>query len=226
MKKFLVLILAIIMVVSVVACKNEPEQSGSALPVEEEAGKDALIEQGAGAKALDHTGFKVGVTVNGTGEEGISVEIGGRNGVYWLTSEDTTLYFAEKDNNTYMYFTGFWIKVADKSLKDEVFTELVDSLLYNAYDLKDQLVAAGTETKHGRTCSKYTVSASEGGKNYSFTMWVDQEFGITMGVEAAAGSEYVAYTINPKLSGMTDGDTPSGYAEAKACTNFFDQLPM
>ena len=225
MKKLLVLILAIIMVLSVVACKNEPENKGAELPVEKEAGKDALIEQGSEAKALDHTGFKVSVSV-AAGNETMDIEIGGRNGVFWLTSEAVTLYFTEKNNYTYMYYTGAWIKVADKSLKDEVFTEMVDSLLYNAYELKDQLNYIGTESKHGRPCSKYSVSAKDEGKDYSFTIWVDQEFGITMGVEATAGSENAGYTINPKLSNMTDGDTPDGYAAAKACTNFFDQLPM
>ena len=218
MKKFLVLILAIIMVLSVVACKNEPEKGGDALPVEKEAGQDALIEQGSSAKALDHTGFKIDVTVTATGEGSMTIEIGGRNDIYWLTSAGVTVFFTEKNNSTYMYYTGAWVKVADKSLKDEVFTEMVDSLLYNAYEAREYLVAAGTETKHGRPCSKYTVSASEGGVNYSYTIWVDQEFGITMGVEAAAGSEYAAYTINPKLSNMTDNDTPSGYAAAKAAT--------
>ena len=76
MKKFLVLILAIIMVLSVVACKNEPENGGDSLPVSKEAGQDALIEQGSSAKALDHTGFKIVVTTQ-EGNETLSFEIGG-----------------------------------------------------------------------------------------------------------------------------------------------------
>ena len=231
MKKFLVLILAIIMVLSVVACKNEPEKGGDALPVEKEAGQDALIEQGSSAKALDHTGFKIVVTTT-EGKESTSFEIGGRNDIYWVNLGTEAMFVCEHSGSTYYYLdleglgSGFWIKIADKSLKEEIFGTMVDTLLYNAYEYKDYLAYVATETKHGRPCSKYTVSAKEEGVNYSFSIWVDQEFGITMGMEVTAGEDAFNYTINPKLSGLTDSDAPAGYATAKACTNFYDSIPM
>ena len=232
MKKLLVLILAIIMVLSVVACKNEPEsKGGDSLPVSKDKGQDALIEQGSSAKALDHTGFKIVVTTQ-EGNETFSFEIGGRNDIYWVNLGTEAMFVCEHSGSTYYYLdmeglgSGFWIKIADKSLKEEIFGTMVDTLLYNAYEYKDHLTFVATETKFNRPCSKYTVSATEEGVNYSFSIWVDQEFGITMGMEAAAGGESFSYTINPKLSGLTDSDAPAGYATAKACTNYYDSIPM
>ena len=231
MKKILVLILAIIMVLSVVACKNEPEKGGDSLPVSKEAGQDALIEQGQSAKAIDHTGFKIEVTTHEDNET-FSFEIGGRNDIYWVNLGTEAMFVCEHNGLTYYYLdmeglgSGYWLKIADKSLKEEIFGTMVDTLLYNAYAYKDYLTYVATETKFNRPCSKYTVSATEEGVNYSFSIWVDQEFGITMGMEVAAGGEAFSYTINPKLSGLTDSDAPEGYATAKAFTSFMDSFSL
>ena len=226
MKRFLILVLAIFMVFAMVACKSEPEKkSGDALPVEKEAGKDALMEQGeSGAKAVDHTGFKIVASLN-DGNTPVSVNIGGKDGVYWLDYSVGSFLFTEHDGSTYMFMksaTSVWVKVADKSLKEEVFNEIVDSLLYNAYGYKDDLSYVGEVTQFGRKCSKYSVSASVEGKDYSFSIVVDNEFGITMGMEAAAGAEKINFTINPKLSNITADDVPANYAEAKACDTYVD----
>ena len=233
MKRFLILVLAIFMVFAMVACKSEPEKkSGDALPVEKEAGKDALMEQGSsGAKAVDHTGFKIVVSMT-EGEDSTAFEIGGKDNIYWYGfGEEGSLFFTEYSGNTYMFLDldelgKYWIKVADKSLKEEIFTTVVDSLLYNAYDYTDVLSYVGDETKFGRSCSKYTITATEGGVSYSFSILVDKEFGITMGMEFSAGSETVKYTIEPKLSNVTADEAPEGYAAAKACTSFVDEIPI
>ncbi len=233
MKRFLILVLAIFMVFAMVACKSEPEKkSGDALPVEKEAGKDALMEQGSsGAKAVDHTGFKIVVSME-EGKESISFNIGGKDDVYWYDYSGNGFLFREHNNSTYMFMkleapaTSFWLKVADRSLKEEVFTEIVDALLYNAYEYKDSLSYAGEVTLFGRKCSKYSVSATVEGTSYSFSISVDNEFGITMGMEAAAGAEKINYTINPKLSNVTAEDVPANYAEAKACDTYLDSLTV
>ena len=231
MKKFLVLIMVVLMVFAMVACKSEPEQkSGDALPVEKEAGKDALMEQGtSGAKAVDHTGFKIVVTMN-EGGESLSFNIGGKDDIYWYEVSGAKFLFQEHNGSTYMFMKleapmpSFWLKVADKSLKEEVFTEVVDALLYNAYGYKDNLTYVGEVTQFGRKCSKYSVAATVEGTNYSFSIIVDNEFGITMGMEASAGAEKINYTIDPKFSNVTADDVPTDYAAAKACDTFQDSM--
>lgn len=231
MKKFLVLILAIIMVLSVVACKNEPEK-GAEMPVEKDKGKEALIEQGADhGKALDYTGFVIGVSVDEGVGQAMTIEIGGRNGIYWYDANvegvPATL-ITEHEGATYCYVSalGYWLKVADISLKEKLFDSAVDALLYSAYNYLDSLNYVGTETKFNRPCSKYTVSATEEGVKYSFSIWVDQEFGITMGMEAAEGAQSITFSINPKLSNVSDADTPAVYATGKACTTYKDQIEL
>lgn len=226
MKKFLVLLLAILMVFAIVSCK-EPEPEKGELPVEKETGKERLLELGEEPKAVEPTGFKITVTMD-DGETPISFTIGGKSGVYWYESFGTTLFAREHDGKTYATTDGSaWVKVADKSLKEEVFTELVDSLLYSAYEdeVKDALLDAGTETKHGRSCCKYTVSVTDEGVAYKFTIWVDKEFGITMGMEAMAGGAAFTYGVTPKLGGLVAEDLPTGYAAALACDIYID-IPL
>ncbi|MBO4424939.1 MAG: hypothetical protein J5768_05435, partial [Spirochaetales bacterium] len=203
MRKILVLLLAILMVFAMVACKD-PEPEKGTLPVEEDVGKDRLLEQGATAKAVDHTGFKIGLTVE---EEGVplTVELGGKDDVYWLSTAGVSAFFRDHDEKTYMYMSAlsYWLKVDEGSLKDKVFSEMVDSTLFVAYEYKDALFDAGTETVKGRSCSKFTASGTEKGVAYSFTIWVDREFGITMKIEASAGGEAFSFTVDPKLSGLT-----------------------
>ena len=227
MKKILVLLLAILMVFAVVACKQEPEEKKGELPVDKETGKEKLIDQGAAAKAVDHTGFKITVVMDDGGEKE-SFNIGGKDGVYWL-DVGLPMFFRDHDNKTYYYVDLLgWLKVAEGSLKDNVFNELVDSLLYTAYedDIKEALIDAGSETIKGRNCSKYTVSATEQGVTYKFSIWVDKEYGITMGMEAMAGGEAFTYTIDPKLSGLVSGDLPTGYATAFACDTYYDSYSL
>ena len=225
MKKILVLLLAVLMVFAVVSCKQDPEEEKATLPVEEETGKERLIEQGAAAKAVDNTGFKITVAMD-DGEENITFTVGGKDGVYWLDVA-VPMFFRDHENKTYYYVDALgWVKVADGSLKDNVFSEIVDTLLYSAYteEIKDVLKSEGTENKHGRACSKYSVSFTdpEDSKTYKFSIWVDNEFGITMGMEALAGGEAFTYTINPKLSNLVSEDLPAGYAAALASDTYLD----
>ena len=229
MKKFFLFVLIVLMAFAMVACKDEPEQkSGDALPVEKEAGKDALIEQGASAKAVDHTGFKIVATMQ-EGGNNISFNIGGKNNIYWYEISETSMLFTEHNGSTYLFVpvknASFWLKVAEKSIKEEVFTDVVDALLYNAYEYKDSLSYIADETKFGRSCAKYSISATVEGVNYSLTIWVDKEFGITMGLESAAGSETVNFTINPKLSNIGESDLPTNYSVASTCVSFLDTMP-
>ncbi|MBQ3830278.1 MAG: hypothetical protein II813_05105 [Spirochaetales bacterium] len=224
MRKVLVLLLAILMVFAIVSCK-EPEPKKGELPVDKEVGKERLIEQGAVAKAVDHSGFKLVLTAD-AGEGPVSMELGGKNGVYWAGLVDASVFVREHEGKTYFYAAGSWIKIADKTLKERLFDENLDDLLYAAYDsdVKDALMDAGSETKHGRDCAKYTVSFTDEGVKYSFTIWVDKEYGITMGIEAAAGSAAVTYDLDPKLSGLVEEDLPTGYAAAYACDVYSDEI--
>ena len=224
MRKILVLLLAILMVFAIVSCK-EPEPKKGELPVDKEVGKERLIEQGAVAKAVDHTGFKLVLTAD-AGEGPVSMELGGKNGVYWVGIVGYSHFVREHEGKTYYYTGGKWFKIADKSLKEELFDENLDDLLYAAYDseVKDALMDAGSENKNGRDCAKYTASFTDEGVKYSLTIWVDKDYGITMGIEAAAGSAAVSYGITPKLSGLVEEDLPTGYAAAYACDVYSDEI--
>ena len=226
MKKFLVLIMVVLMVFAMVACKSEPEKE-SVYPVEKEAGQDALLEQGSSAKAIDHTGFKISVSATTGGEAPISFEIGGKDDIYWISvTGGVSVLVRDFASATYMFFpmeapaNSFWLKIADKSLKEEIFDETVDAILYSIYNNEDYLTKQGTETKSGRACTKYTVSVQEFGYNY--TVWVDNEFGFTVALEASAGSESLSYSMTPKLSNLVEGDLPANYAKAKACNLYTD----
>ncbi len=229
MKKILVLLLAILMVFAVVACKQEPEEKKGELPVDKEVGKEKLLDQGDVAKAVDHTGFKIAVSID-DGEAPLSFNIGGKDGVYWVSGLGVTAFVREHDSKTYGYSSELdkWVKIADVTLKEKVFDEMVDAILYNAYEdeIKDVLLDAGSEKKSGRDCKKYSVSFTDPDTKvaYKFNLWVDKEYGITMGMEALAGGAAFTYTIDPKLSGLVAGDLPDGYADALACETFDDSL--
>ena len=102
------------------------------------------------------------------------------------------------------------------------YTETVDAILYSIYNNEDYLTKQGTETRNGRSCTKYSVSVEEFGYNY--TVWVDNEFGFTMALEASAGSESLTYSMTPKLSNLVAGDLPEKYAAAAACNVYTDSL--
>ena len=230
MKTFLVLILAIIMVLSVVACKNEPEQSGEASAnVSKEQGKDNLIAQGAksGAKDINLKGFRVIGTYEVSGSK-VAIEIGGKDGVYWVGTDDENddgiidnwEFFSEVKNNDNTYTLKFYdaensvwdAYTIDSSLKDAIFGVLADQILYCSFALEKSFpgfttaVAAGTTTKDSRACSKYTASWSfelpesltnpqktKNVKIFDATLYVDNEFAITLAVELSISEEFKNY---------------------------------
>ena len=231
MKKFLVLILAIIMVLSVVACKNDPADDNSGnggggnatMPVEKEAAKDKLIEQGASAKSIDHTGFNIDVTVT-TGGESYKLSIGGKDDVYWVGGAEgneamTLIFYTEKNDTGYMYMTdlGSWVNVG-QSLKT-VFFQTADAVLFSAYDAQQYLTKGADTSVNGRPCATYTgtIPLAQNGPSASLKMYVDKEYGVTLRIDYDDPQIAESYSLNvvPTFSNPT---VPAGYAAAKAAT--------
>ncbi len=236
MRKIFVLLLALVMVFAMVACK-EPDSNGSggggsSMPVSKDAGKDALIEQGSsGSKAIDHTGFSFAIqsTVGETTEQ---VWIGGKDDVYWVSLDGTEYeFFTEKNDKTYYYVTGespAWYSVAQGSLKASLFGPIVDSLLYSAHAAEKYLTKGEDDTVSNRSCATYSASMSmQVAESQMATMnvkyWVDKEFGVTMKIEyedSNLNNNYASsmtFTLTPTFSNPT---LPSGYAAAKANESF------
>ena len=182
MRKVLVLLLAILMVFALVACKQEPEQA-EAGNVSMDEGKDNLIAQGAkgGSKAIDGKGFRVTGTYEVAGSK-VSIEIGGKDGIYWIGTDDNLsdgvidawVFFSEVDNGNgtftlklYDSDLAVWDSYTqDSSLKDAIFGTLADTILFCSFNLSESFpgftaaVAAGADTKDSRPCTKYTASFS------------------------------------------------------------------
>lgn len=126
MKKLFLMILIVVMVFALAACKQpEDEEAASGnMPVSKEVGQDKLIDQGATAKDIDHTGFNIHV-VSVDNEDTTTIDIGGKNDVYWIKVDtDDVMFFTEKSNKTYFYLStpGCWVKAVEGSLKSNIFT--------------------------------------------------------------------------------------------------------
>ena len=229
MKKFLVLIMVIFMVFAMVACKSEPEQQQAEMPVEKEQAKDTLIAQGASAKTIDHTGFRIDVTENAGGEI-YKISIGGKNDVYWIgaaqgNSPMTTMFYAEKASGGYIYVDGYgWAHLGtDATLKSSLFSDIADSLLFSAYEAQEYLSRGADETVFNRSCATYSASvpvAEGSSQKVAVKFWVDKEYGVTLKLqyEDPQFAESFSLTVDPTFSNPT---TPTGYDAAKTA---FDAL--
>lgn len=256
MKKFIVIMLAVLMVFALVACKGDvPDEGEQDTQVSKSQGKDNLIAQGsaAGSKAIDHKGFRVVCNFTVSGEK-TTIELGGKDSLFWLgtseggaaiTADAMSFWYEKKESND-----TYTIKIFDDSenqwtaleglnfsIKTLVFDALVDNILYiwdsmTTYFAGATPVKAAVETYGGRTCTKYTAQwtlASQ--KLADITLWVDNEFGVTMGMTfaptaalqamaAAAGDEMVDFinytaTLDLDLSAADLAAVP-GYAAAAA----------
>lgn len=213
MKKFIVLLLALLMVFALVACKDEPEESVTDPTASEDSGKAALVEQGSSSssKGVDYAGFKVVGTFAVSGKE-TKVEVGGKDGLFWIgqyvDADDTEadyVYFRVVDDNTVsIYVGGTWSTFKCDSIKDALFGEdgvyskLVDNVLYLSFELEDtglfgDLTYAGQATYNDMTCSKYTatVSNSTFGDIATATVYLDPTYAVTVGFDFAFTDSFI-----------------------------------
>lgn len=224
MKKILVLLLAVLMVFAIVSCKDEVEQAAEEPQATESQGKDNLLSQGAtsGSKAIDHKGFKIVGEYELPGET-LLVEVGGKDGIYWLGTDtdsddavDSYLIITEVDNGDSTYTLKMWDDSTDawleytseSSVKDAIFGEggIADQILYCSFGFEAEadgfsaLVKAGSETKDGRLCTKYTSSFTfdtsliPGGKSdmkiAEVNVYVDKEYAFTVAMDFAFTTEF------------------------------------
>lgn len=213
MKKLIVLLLALLMVFALVACKDEPEESVTDPTASEDSGKAALVEQGSSSssKGVDYAGFKVVGTFAVSGKE-TKVEVGGKDGLFWIgqyvDADDTEadyVYFRVVDDNTVsIYVGGTWSTFKCDSIKDALFGEdgvyskLVDNVLYLSFELEDtglfgDLTYAGQATYNDMTCSKYTATVSNStlGDIATATVYLDPTYAVTVGFDFALTDSFV-----------------------------------
>lgn len=221
MKKFIVLLLALLMVFAFVACKNDPAESApTANNASKEDGQNALLEQGASddSKAIDHKGFNIQATF-GTNDAEQTVYIGGCNDIYWIGADPENLRFYSEvkvGDNSYQVKvlneerTEWLTWEAGESLKEAVFDLLANQILYISFDIQlgegdgfsngfsGVAVADGKAMRNGRECTKYTSSFSADGigKIVDVDIYVDNEFAFTVGMECRIADEFKAYLKN------------------------------
>lgn len=218
MRKVLVLLLAILMVFTIVACKQEPEQAEEPQATESE-GKANLVSQGSksGAKAIDYKGFKIVGTYDVEGTK-LVVEVGGKDGIYWLGFDDDDngtidsyeLFSEVKSGNTVtlkLWNGSAWDSYAlEDSILSALFGEggLADQILYCSFGFDENPLfsapeKAGSLSKNGRSCTKYTSAftfdgTALGGKKdmkaAEISIYVDKEYAFTVAMDFAFTNEF------------------------------------
>ena len=200
MRKVLVLLLAILMVFTIVACKQEPEQAEVKLPVSEDKGKDNLVDQGSsGAKAIGD-GFRITGTFTVFDGE-YKVEIGGKGDVFWIGNDLGDIVFLAEVGDEVKVYDGDWDEAytVPTSLKEALFADIADTVLYCSFDLFGEqftdAVAVSNETISGREATKYVASYSvEGiGKVMEAEIYVDTEFAITLQLKVKIADDLKNY---------------------------------
>ncbi len=198
-KKLIVLFLAFMMVFALVACKQDVEDT-TTTNVSEDEGKENLVKQGAasGSKDVDGNGFRLVGTfdVNGTVT---TVELGGKDGIYWIGSDVANAVFLSETKNSddsytvKVYKDSSWSTeyTVSSSIKDAIFADIADSVLYCGFSLKENgfsaegaMTGTGTYGDDNRACTIYTASVSDGKYDLlTATIYVDNEYAITLGME-------------------------------------------
>ena len=232
MKKVFLIFLVVLMALALVACKQEQEDNGGGgssataeMPIAKSEGQAALVEQGASAKNIDNTGFRIKLCVteydadNGTITS--AIDIGGLSDIYWIgTDEDNDgtvdeyNYFKDIDDQAY-YYSSEYNKLLNLSIvsmtgsvKDNIFGKLVDAMLYRTYNtaILNYCVQGDDDTIDGVDCSTYTATIPSyyGMESASLKFWVNKEFGFTMKI-TYDGNDSFSYTMTSCK--LKDADT-------------------
>lgn len=235
MKKVFLIFLVVLMALALVACKQEQEDTGgdssttAEMPIAKSEGQAALVEQGASAKDIDHTGFRIKLCVteydadNGTITS--AIDIGGYSDIYWIgTDEDNDgtvdeyTYFKDIDDQAY-YYDSEYNKLLNLSIggmtgsvRDNIFGKLIDAMLYRTYNaaILNYCVQGDDDTIDGVDCATYTATIPSyyGMESASLKFWVNKEYGFTMKI-TYDGNDSFTYTMtsceltNASTSGLT-----------------------
>ncbi len=227
MKKLLVLLLAIVMVFALVACKSDAGDETVTTNVTEDEGKENLVQQGAasGSKAVDGNGFRLVGTFE-VNDAITTVEIGGKDGIYWIGSDiDSAVFLTETKNDDDSYtvkvYDGDWSQeyTVSSSIKDAIFADIADTVLYcgfslvkNGFSAEATMTGTGTYGDDSRACTIYTASVNNGTNDLlTATIYVDNEYAITLGMKI----EFSDY-LKKSLSYLNlDDDELDAYLESK-----------
>ena len=224
MKRVLFFLLIVLMVVSFAACKQpEPENSE---PVSKAQGQENLYQQGSSGsgKSIDHTGFRIAVTVT-SNEEPTSFEIGGKNDIYWINVTGSTVFVKAKDKKNYLYYSPYalGVELPGTTIKNHIFAA-ADSLLYVADSLISQMVRGADETVSGRDCATYTVTVPYEPQpgtagEMKIKIWTDKEYGFTMKMtyqDKNSGNTVDSFSYEITTLELKNASTPDGYTAVAA----------
>ncbi|MBO4532253.1 MAG: hypothetical protein J5726_00950 [Treponema sp.] len=127
--------------------------------------------------------------------------IGEKDNIFWYDMDDDKMALRKDGQDVYVYdwdeVNSEYVASFEGQAMTEDYYDLMTTLSFTWLFWKDMydgmdLTAAGSDTVCGRTCTKYTWSASEsvlGAYAYgSITFWVDNTTGITMKLEGTAAS--------------------------------------
>ena len=193
------------------------------MPVEKEAGKQALLELGAEDTSRSIvSGFRIRACLD-TGSEFTALEFGGSDAIYWIGTANSNdnygwstaeyQFFKEKDDKTWIIQYSSWMELPGESLLSSVFGDLADEFLYGAYDedFQANMTFDGKTTLGGRSCSLYSTSITYNEQPQTVRFWVDDQYGITLKMEYE-GVDSVEFTIDLKLDGVDEyAELPGQY---------------
>lgn len=145
--------------------------------------------------------------------------IGEKNNIFWYDIDDDKMALKTQGESVYVYD---WDEVNSEyaaSFEGQPMTQgYYDSMTMLSYmwlfwkDMYNgvELTNAGSATVCGRTCTKYTWSASEaalGAYAYgSISFWVDNATGITMKLEAGSSSNEGSTSYTHEVTSFKTGD--------------------
>lgn len=222
MKKVFLIFLVVLMALALVACKQEQKDNGgddsgsSAMPVEKEAGQEALYAKGqSGTRDIGDTGFRIVVEAS---ED--FVDVGGKNDIFWIGTTEEYTYFADIGGKSYWYGDPDgddvlnWVDITEAAtyayngtVKENLFGPIVNGLLYQTYGMTSSIFVRGENETHqgtGRTCATYSFNYGP----YSLKYWIDLEFGFVCGIKYVGLDEDFDY--NMTKCELSNASTPDG----------------
>ncbi len=225
MKKLFLIFLVVLMALSLVACKQEQEDSGgsdSTAMMTAAEGEAALLEQGqSGARGIDYSGFRIQATITFNSTT-TYLDVGGLDDVYWVAVSDgdavedsNYVYCKYYEGTDYLYSEGYLVSLGSSDLKTQLFNS-VGSLLYMAQNYESALTKGSDEDGY------YTYSgtfAYPGCDTTTIKFLVDKTYGFTKSMTFTSGGDGITFEVTPTLSKPS---TPTGYDAALACSTIFE----
>ena len=190
--KFLTIAALLCAAFSFIACGGNGAGGGDDAGGGNSAGGIPSSEQvSAKLKTMD---YDIVVEVAALGESAMSMEMAKKGNTYWFDIGVMAMAYKLEGNSCYYYMkmedesgNMTWMYVGEDSadtIEQQMENSFKDSLFY-ASNLPTDLVKSGSAVVAERTCTKYTWSDSAYGATVSETVYIDNETGLCLKLEAS-----------------------------------------